>query len=373
MSRADAVDLLQRMVAIPSPSGEEQELSSFLVERSRAWGLRAHVDEAGNFIAETGGDGPTVMLVGHMDTAGDAMAAGVADGRIWGRGAVDAKGPLATALCAAAAAPHTGTHLVVAGAVEEETPASRGAVHLRDTWPEPAALLIGEPSGWDRVVLGYRGKVDIRYKVELPASHPASPNPKASEVAADFWQWAVEAPGETLSHDHFDQTGVTLENMAGDLTSATLELSYRTPPDVDVPRLLERLHEYPHGGQITVQNAVPAVRVRPTNPVVRALRTSIADLDGAPRSVLKTATSDMNTLGAGLRVPMASYGPGDSRLDHGDDEHIPISEYLSAISVLTRALSRLSGTLEPRPQPAGGGNAALGLDGAADRTEPRGP
>ena len=43
---------------------------------------------------------------------------------------------------------------------------------------------------------------------------------------------------------------------------------------------------------------------------------------------------------------MATYGPGDSRLDHADDEHIEIDEYLNGIRVLTDALHRLTGARE---------------------------
>ena len=49
----------------------------------------------------------------------------------------------------------------------------------------------------------------------------------------------------------------------------------------------------------------------------------------------------MNTVGEVWEVPMAAYGPGDSRLDHADDEHILIDEYLRGIAVLTAALDEL--------------------------------
>jgi LysW-gamma-L-lysine carboxypeptidase len=49
----------------------------------------------------------------------------------------------------------------------------------------------------------------------------------------------------------------------------------------------------------------------------------------------------MNTLAEVWRVPMATYGPGDSRLDHGDDEHIVLADYFRAIDVLCLALAEL--------------------------------
>ncbi|MDI7278098.1 MAG: M20/M25/M40 family metallo-hydrolase, partial [Anaerolineae bacterium] len=98
----DAVELLRAMVSIPSPSGEEEELAGFLVRAMVARGFRAWTDEAGNAIGELG-DGPEeILLLGHMDTVAGAVPVEIVDGALYGRGAVDAKGPLAAFIEAAA-------------------------------------------------------------------------------------------------------------------------------------------------------------------------------------------------------------------------------------------------------------------------------
>jgi LysW-gamma-L-lysine carboxypeptidase len=78
------------------------------------------------------------------------------------------------------------------------------------------------------------------------------------------------------------------------------------------------------------------------NPVVRALTAGIRRRGGAPALLLKTATSDMNTLAESWDIPMAAYGPGDSKLDHADLEHIVLEEYFAAIQVLSQALEELA-------------------------------
>ena len=45
---------------------------------------------------------------------------------------------------------------------------------------------------------------------------------------------------------------------------------------------------------------------------------------------------------------MAAYGPGDSTLDHTDDEHVEVEEYLRAVAVLTTALDELAPGLTTR-------------------------
>jgi LysW-gamma-L-lysine carboxypeptidase len=56
----------------------------------------------------------------------------------------------------------------------------------------------------------------------------------------------------------------------------------------------------------------------------------------------KTGTGDMNILGKAMNLPIVTYGPGDSHLDHTVDEHIEINEYLQAIQVYKETLLKLS-------------------------------
>jgi len=58
----------------------------------------------------------------------------------------------------------------------------------------------------------------------------------------------------------------------------------------------------------------------------------------------KTGTGDMNLFGKALKIPMITYGPGNSHLDHTPNEYIDIQEYLDSIQVYEKALRRLSGT-----------------------------
>lgn len=64
-----AVELLHGMLRIPSPSFAESELAGHLADAMSGAGLAARIDGAGNVIGEIRhGPGPTVMLLGHMDT-----------------------------------------------------------------------------------------------------------------------------------------------------------------------------------------------------------------------------------------------------------------------------------------------------------------
>ncbi len=340
-----AVDLLRKMLAIPSPSYREDDIGDFLVETMRELGFKAHRDEAGNAIGEYvhGEDGPTVMMLGHMDTVEGEVAPRDESGRLYGRGAVDAKGPLGAMICAARRAVGFTGRVIVVGAVEEETDLSRGAMKIRETLPQPDALIIGEPSGWSTVVLGYKGKLDLRYEVECEPTHPTNPVPKAAELAGRCWAALLDLLGPDASHDAFDKPGANLTSFVGDLTECVAEFSVRTPPGFDSGGLVDRLRMRTPHGRLSVINSVDAYRVGRTDPVVRAVSAGILEHGVRPQAKLKTATSDLNIVTASWHVPAATYGPGDSELDHSAEEFIEITDYLRGISVLTTALHRLSG------------------------------
>ena len=338
-----AAGLLREMLEIPSSSYQERALADYLAEAMRDLGFQAHIDGVGNVIGLIErGDGPTLMLLGHMDTVSGHVPVRSEDGRLYGRGAVDAKGPLAAMICAAAGAVDFPGRIVVIGVVEEETPRSRGAMAIRATHGRPDALIIGEPSGWSSVVLGYKGKLDLRYTVKCPATHPSNPVPKASELAVACWDALVDLLGPDASHAVFDRPGATLCRLNGDLTTATADLSIRIPPGFDVDELVSGLRDRLPAGNLEVLNSVAACRVGRADRAVRALVSGIRQLHAQPRLVVKTATSDMNTLAEVWDIPMATYGPGDSSLDHADDEHIVLSDYLRGIDVLTIAISELA-------------------------------
>lgn len=338
-----AIGLLRSMLEIPSVSYHERDLAGYLVDTMTDLGFRAHIDGVGNVVGVIErGPGPTVMLLGHLDTVPGVLSVRSLDGRLHGRGAVDAKGPLAAMICAAVGAVDFRGRLVVIGVVEEETPRSRGAMAIRATHQRPDALIIGEPSGWSSVVLGYKGKLDLRYTVRCPATHPSNPVPKASELAVACWTALVELLGPEAGHGVFDQPGATLSQLNADLTTATADLSVRIPPGFDAGALVQALRDRLPAGELQVLNSVAACRVGRADPAVRALAAGIRRLHAQPRLVVKTATSDMNTLAEIWDIPMATYGPGDSSLDHSDDEHIMLSDYQRGIDVLTIAIAELA-------------------------------
>ena len=343
--------LLRGLVEIPSLSRREGEAVEWLVARMAERGFRASVDDAGNAVGEIG-EGPVhVVLLGHIDTVAGEIAVRMEGDELVGRGAVDAKGPLA-AFVAAATDPVAGVRVTVVGAVEEESPTSAGA-RYRATQTAPDWCVIGEPSGWDAVTVAYKGRLTLEVALSREARHGASPGPTVAEEALALWERVRDAASVRVSAARsFDRLDCRLEGIdagVGDglVERARLRIGYRVPPGVD-PGELEsaaaRLAERDGDSRVVVstQGREEPVRTPRTSPLARAFARAIAAAGGQPTFKEKSGTSDMNILYPAWGCPMVAYGPGDSRYDHTPIERLSIVDFARSISVLRGVLGRAS-------------------------------
>ncbi len=333
-----------------SPTGEESGAVVWLVDQMRGLGFSsARVDEAGNAVG-TIGEGPNqIVLLGHIDTVPGRIDVRVEDDILHGRGAVDAKGPLAAFVDAAVKnGPIPGWQIVVIGAVDEEGD-SAGARFAADRF-HPRFAIIGEPSGWDRVTLGYRGIVRFHLATRQAIGHTAAGQESACEVAVGFWNRLVEiGTRENRGAERkFDQLTPVLEKMAssgdGFVQTAEMHGHLRLPqsiPPEQAERLLREASEA--AGTLEVDGvSLSAYRVEKNTPVVGALLAAIRSQGGDPSFSLKLGTSDINVVGPRWNCPMAVYGPGDSALDHTPEERISLKEYEQSVGALGSVLKRLA-------------------------------
>lgn len=347
LSDDQAWQLLSHSVALPSPSGTERRLAEYLGGVAESLGARVHLDAVGNVHALFGRDdrAPRPMLMSHLDTVDTGRAAHrFTDDKIYGRGSVDAKGPLLAMLTACERVSDSlSTHWV--GVVEEETIHSRGAEHLRATLQPPRYVIVGEPTGVHSVGIGYKGKADIVVTVRTAPTHSTSPKAHASELATAALS-SLLATFPPSTRDQFEVLSFSVLDAHLGLHEATIQLGFRTPKDYSTDQLLSTVHhafDFPHGeARIELTHSVSAALTARTETLPRHLGAAIYHAtDKKPRFVRKTATCDMNTLAQSWDIPMVVYGPGDSDLDHADDEHIERRDFLTGVSILTTTLTSL--------------------------------
>lgn len=352
-------ETLVGVVSQYSPSGQERGAVEWLVARMKALGYDdAFVDEAGNAVGVMGKGTRQMMLLGHIDTVpGEIKVEQVSD-LLYGRGTVDAKGPLACFVDAVAKVrAKDGWQFVVIGAVEEERD-SEGARYLATKY-KPDFAIIGEPNQWDRVALGYKGSAWANVTVRRGQAHTASGEETAAEAAVDAWL-RIKAYVDSFNADKqkvFDKLLLTLRGMESDSNDfeqwARLKIGVRLPVEVSPEVWYQILNEtlIPKGENRVSETlrvliepvgfAVPAWGCEKNTQLVRSFLSGIRSQGGEPRFVYKTGTADLNIVAPVWKCPAVVYGPGDSALDHTPNEHINLDDYRKAVQVLQNVLIKL--------------------------------
>jgi len=188
-------DFALRMIGVRSYSTEEADAAAVLQEELDRQGFDVTVDELGNIIGTLRlGEGPVVLLDAHLDTVGvldptewsRKPDGEVADGRIFGRGAVDIKGPMAACVHGVAALRDlaSGT-VVISGSVAEELVEGPALVRVLER-VNPDFVVICEPSS-GKLARGQRGRAEVLVEVAGRSCHSAYPESgiNAAEVMVD--------------------------------------------------------------------------------------------------------------------------------------------------------------------------------------------
>lgn len=340
----EEVSLIFSLVAIESFSGHEREAATYLSSFLSARGWQAEIDEAGNTVAAIGSGPATLLFLGHIDTAPGSVPVHIDGDLLYGRGTVDAKGSLAAFVSAVERVKaQLKCRIIFIAAVGEETPYSPGAHYVVDRY-RPDFCIIGEPSGWAAVTLGYKGSLGLTVSARQPVGHSAGPDDSAPEKTAAYWQQVQSfCDSYNIGNSGFARLDPTLQNASntGDnwWQESQFHLSFRLPTGLEPEGLKAKLESLASPGlNLNFTPGLPAFKGEKNTPLTRAFLAAIRSLGGRPSFKLKSGTADMNIVGPAWNVPILAYGPGDSSLDHTPFEHLSLWEHAQAIAVLTQVL-----------------------------------
>ncbi len=197
--RDDVTGFLRDLVAIPSFSGEEGDVARRIVAEMDALGYaEATTDAMGNVIGRIG-SGPTkVVFDAHMDTVGvgdpgawehDPFSGKVADGVVYGRGASDNKGAIASHVYAGALMQERGldgagaTVYVVGTVMEESFDGLALGYVLTETLQNVDAVVLGECTDL-AVYRGHRGRMEMRTTIKGQSAHASAPERGDNAISA---------------------------------------------------------------------------------------------------------------------------------------------------------------------------------------------
>lgn len=360
------VELAQALVRIPSvnPDGDpgvektgEAEVAVYVADFLRQCGAQVEVVEVlpdrpnviGRFASLPSSDGkpkPRIVFGPHLDTVGvggmtiDPFGAEIRDGKLWGRGACDTKGPMAAMLWALwemrEAIPALPVEVHFAGFMSEESDQHGSRHFAKHHGKDYAFAIIAEPTGMETV---FKHKGCLWADIETFGTAVHGSRPELGENAiikmarlikaldADFRAQLADCGDDTWLGRSTISLGMirggTRANITADHCQLTVDIRYNPAVrDAGGPHEMLRrfVAEHDSGARVTPCGALsPCLDTPATDPFVDSLVAHGAALTGAPWFCDAAFLAEAG-------VPSVAVGPGSIAQAHTKDEWIELSE-----------------------------------------------
>jgi acetylornithine deacetylase/succinyl-diaminopimelate desuccinylase family protein len=374
----EVVELAQRLIRAPSenPGGTEDDVAAIVTEALEGVGADPATirSEAGrpSVVAEVGTGGRSLVFNGHLDVvpAGDPghwphppYDAHVQDGRLWGRGAADMKGPIAAAIAAAAAIERagvsTGGRLVFHLVADEEYLGTHGTVVLRDRGLlRGDACIVGEPSDL-ALGLAQRGGAWIRATGHGRIAHGSTPDLGTNAIEA-IARFVLAAPAALPDREHrlTGRPTINVSTIEGGRSfnvvpdRCTIDVDRRAIPgetldDVvaGIDRVLTDLANRHPGFDVSIEvkDWCEPAETPAGHPVVEALRAAAGDVRRSPDEVGFTGITDARFYTNDAKIPSVLFGPGSLTVAHTSAEWIGIDDLVDGARIYAQAFVRFLG------------------------------
>jgi succinyl-diaminopimelate desuccinylase len=358
----DLVALAERLIAYKTCDPEPiHEAAGFIKGWLEARGIEARQDWVRDlpvtFAEVGGGDGPCVVLHGHIDVVPglpEQFEARVEGDRLIGRGAYDMKGALAAMLVVFAGFrddPSVRVRLGLVADEESEEDSDRGSDHLVETGFIGDFAITGEPTDL-HIGVEAKGVLAVRLEVSGRAAHGATPweGDNAVLKALDVFRSIESLPFARQSSELFDRPSINLGRIwGGDALNkvpdrCVIDVDIRYLPEQDPAHVLEEMGGLPDSKVLGTFTRPPATVDRDSR-YVRALSRAVASHhDEEPMSVGRDGASDaVSFLRVG--VPAVEFGPLGAG-HHGPEEWVSLSSlesYRESLDTFLRTLDQRLG------------------------------
>lgn len=350
--RRELVTLARELVAIDSPSGREGEVGELVAGRLEGrFDVERQRVAAGRFnVIATRGRADLILNI-HLDTVPGRLPVKVEDGYLHGRGAVDAKGPLAALLLAAEAAADAGVEgFAVMLDVGEEVDFI-GVRRLVERVPRAGLVVVCEPTGLD-LRIGQKGVLDLAITARGKAAHSAFPERGSSAISKLIAGLAAIERLEPRSHPLFGRTSLNIGTIAGGSAinvvadHAEAAVCCRTVPgDEDLLERIRLLLDDPAFSLEVLCDYGP-YHCRDEE-LVQWLSGLLESVGQRPRVVVRPG---FTTMYFWSRVaPTVVIGPGDDRTEHTPEERIEVAELVRGFGLYRTLLDRFRHRTPPSP------------------------
>lgn len=383
----ELVGFLLDLLAIPSHSAKEEEVIRRIAsEMSRLGFDEVRIDGLGNVIGRIGVGPRLIAFDAHVDTvyAGDRaqwsfdpFKPRVTEGKVWGRGAADQKGGLASMVYAGRIMKQLGlvdgfTLLFIGSVQEEDCEGLAWKYLVEEEKIRPELVVLTEPTSLN-IYRGHRGRLEIEIEVRGRSCHASAPERgdnaayKAAHLALEierlngrlaadaFLGKGTVAVTEIVSGSpslcavpdtarlHLDRrltAGETKESAIAEVRTAVESAGV---PDAKV--FVPEYREPSHTGRIyPFEKYFPTWVLEENSAWLKSAVTAYAGLFGRSPKVDKWTFS---TNGVGITpfygIPCLGLGPGNEPQAHVADEYCPVEDLSLAAAFYAALVATLSG------------------------------
>lgn len=330
-------ELTRKLIDIPSVTPEELAVGHFLSDYlgelcARFDGKLERLEvepDRWNVFASFGE--PVVTLSTHMDTVPPFIPSREDDENIWGRGACDTKGIIASMITAATRLLESGTRNFGLLFVVGEERNSAGAYHAAANPRGSKFVINGEPTE-NQLALGSKGALRYELVARGKMAHSAYPELGDSAInkLLDALQAirAVELPVDDILGPSTLNIGVIKGGRAPNVIpdEARAEIFIRLVGDSAATR---KALDAAVAGKVELNFVleIPALR--------------LTAVEGLPTTVV-AYTTDIPAFGGKWGQPLL-FGPGTIHVAHTLDERVPKQQLLDAVEIYQRMVRQLQG------------------------------
>ena len=338
MHIADYIELLRRMIAIPSHSGEEDRVAAMLESWLQTRGLHCH--RKGNNLWLDSADtrpckGPAILLNAHIDTVRPAASytrdpydPALEGDRIYGLGSND-DGASVVALLAAfeeLTGKEQPYRLIWSATAEEENSGRGGMEQLLPEIGHVDFGIFGEPTGM-RLALAERGLMVLDCTAHGKSGH-------AAREEGDNAIYKALKDIDWLRRYRFGRVSEFLGPVKMSVTMIEAGTQHNVVPDT-----CRFVVDVRPNGMYSNEEILQTIRENVASDVTpRSMRRKSSHTDASHPFVRRAAELGFGTFGsptlsnwALADFPAVKIGPGESSRSHGADEFVLRSEITSAI------------------------------------------
>ncbi|WP_181037329.1 M20 family metallopeptidase [Arthrobacter sp. 4R501] len=318
----------------------------------------------------------TLVINGHLDVVPpgdldkwnrDPFSGDIEDGFIYGRGAVDTKGGIVSAIFALESLRQSEGTLpfdvaVVLTAGEETT--GSGTLASLEAVPNPSAVIVLEPTG-NRAAPVSSGLLFMTIEVAGVSAHTSSP-----WKGRDAFRQLIEIHSDLVAlnarrsvdyaSDHYAEVPTVIPFVMGVVragewraavpSAATMSGRWGILPGEDPVLAMELVrdavagvdqrNDWPVASVVTVERAIQGWETADKHPLVTSMARSCQEVTPGTTMRGLTAGSDAAFYGA-EKIPTVVFGPGDLSLAHSPNERISESDLVAGARIISRTISTL--------------------------------